>query len=290
MWRRPWLFVIVLVFYTAFMMGLATLTVWCIFDPIEGLQHAVHMLQTPSDWSFDDPPWWIFCGVPALLIVVTQVLFLWPLRGGIIRARPDGKPLMKTIIVAGFVAAVMTLALLLGIAATVQLIWAMSTASDPADFDPGETGMWIAIVICGAALVGSWILWTIVLKRFASRHPPDTQFSKIVGLLLAGTVIETVVLLPTDIMLRRRTDCYCGTGGFYALCFSAWALLWLCGPGAYLAVTSKRRRAWATGHCVRCGYAKGPSPAAKCPECGHDWSGTPAHESSKHVRRATDGT
>jgi hypothetical protein len=89
--------------------------------------------------------------------------------------------------------------------------------------------------------------------------------------LLAGTVVETVVVLPVDIMMRRRTECYCSTGTFYSLCLSAWALLWLCGPGAFLALTSRRRRAWAAEHCARCGYAKGPSPGERCSECGMEW-------------------
>jgi ribosomal protein S27AE len=57
------------------------------------------------------------------------------------------------------------------------------------------------------------------------------------------------------------------------MCLSAWALLWLCGPGAFLVLSrKKRRRAWARTHCTKCGYERGPSLAERCPECGHAWA------------------
>ena len=79
------------------------------------------------------------------------------------------------------------------------------------------------------------------------------------------------MVLPIDLMVRRRTDCYCGTGTFISMCFSAVALLWLTGPGIVIALTHRRRRTARQTHCGRCGQAKGPSPGPVCPECGYAW-------------------
>jgi hypothetical protein len=72
-------------------------------------------------------------------------------------------------------------------------------------------------------------------------------------------------------MVRRRTDCYCATGSFHALLLATFAVLWLAGPGALIALTRRRRRRWADMYCLNCGYEKGPSPGDRCPECGYEW-------------------
>jgi hypothetical protein len=90
--------------------------------------------------------------------------------------------------------------------------------------------------------------------------------------LLAGTLIELLVVLPMDIMVRRRTSCYCWSGSYYALCTAAIATLWLAGPGVVIALRSRRRRLWSETHCEACGYEKGPRPAEACPECGAAWT------------------
>jgi hypothetical protein len=273
MLRRPWVMVIGLVVYAIFMAYLATFAAYFVFDPLRGTEEAIEVLLTPYQWFHPEPMWWAFCGGPALLIVVTQALFLWPLRGGEIRTQADGKPMMITLVTAGLVGAVLTLALLFGIGGAAQLIWAINTRQDPAEIPVEDEATPFILLVIGVVLLGSWIVWTILLRRFASRYDPPTRFGRIVGLLFAGTVVETLVVLPVDIMIRRRTDCYCGTGGFYSMCLSTWALLWLCGPGAFLVLTGKkRRRAWARTHCMKCGYERGPLPAPRCPECGNDWS------------------
>lgn len=277
LFRRSLILVIALLLYTAFMAVLATVTVWTILGAGEGFLASLQFITQPRQWDFDDTAWWAYCGVPVLVLVASQAVFLWPLRDGAVRSKPDGKPLMRMLVIVGFVGAAMTLALFVGLAATAQLIWSYQTGEDPADYDIGQSGFVLALVMAGVLVIASWVFWTFVLYQFAARQPKATRFSRLVGMLLAGTVVETLVILPVDIMMRRRTECYCGTGTFYSLCFSAWALFWLAGPGAFLAVTSKRRRAWEAGCCVKCWHVKGPSPAAVCPECGHDWSNSPGH-------------
>ena len=133
-------------------------------------------------------------------------------------------------------------------------------------------GMPAVLAVFWASIFVSWLLWLPILFVFARRKGPHRLHEKIIVLLLAGTVLETLVIVPIDVMVRRRTNCYCGTGTFFALCLSIWAWLWLAGPCVILAITAKRRRLIAETLCLNCGYAKGPSPGPVCPECGFDWS------------------
>ncbi len=91
------------------------------------------------------------------------------------------------------------------------------------------------------------------------------------------------MVVHIDVMVRRRTYCYCGSGTFFSLCFSAIAIVWLTGPGIVIALTSRRRRLVRTTHCANCGQPKGPSPGLNCPECGYAWG-------DKGPRRPSGGT
>lgn len=276
MWRRAIVLAIVLPLYTALMTALMMLAVYAIVEPVEGVRAWVHVLTNPKRWEFDDPVWWMCIGVPTLIMVASQMVFLWPLRRRGIRVRPDGKPLKTMIVAAGFVGAVLTMALFLGIAAVVQYIWSVATDQFPENMPVADDALLFVWLAAGVLVIGSWIVWSIALRRFLSRKEANTRFSRVIGLLFAGTVVETLAILPIDIMIRRRTDCYCSTGSFFSLCLSAWALLWLCGPGAFLVFTRKRRGAWAETHCQMCGYVKHASATERCPECGFAW-GLPKH-------------
>ena len=121
-----------------------------------------------------------------------------------------------------------------------------------------------------AFLLVSWILWSLVLVRFMKRGQPVDRIGRLTGLLFAGTLVELILLVPLEAMVRRRADCYCATGSFQALVGGVVAALWLLGPVAFL-VLLRRRPAWWARHCQQCGYEKGPGATGQCPECGGAW-------------------
>jgi len=209
---------------------------------------------------------WFYFGGPAILVAVTQVLFLLPVVKRPVRMGSQGKPLVLSLIVIGVVASGLATGLLLACMELVRLL----LNKDPGLEIDGTSGYvtWILI-----PLLASWTFWTILIIRFAHRRPPKNPrvLRRAVGWLLGATILEVIVVLPLDIMVRRRTDCYCDTGTAHTLGLSAWALMWLSGPGIVLAVLSKRRQLWSDLYCPGCGYEKGPSPGEKCPECAHSW-------------------
>ena len=205
--------------------------------------------------------------VPALLVACTQIAFLLPVFSKRLQITTQGRSLKWTVCAAGLVGGFLFTGLILSLL-ELLMIWEPAFAwsyDQNLDIPIMFVIFWISIGVC-------WLLWLPILFIFARRKGPRRLHEKIIVLLLAGTVIETLVILPIDMMVRRRTNCYCGTGTFFAFCMSIWALLWLAGPGIVLAITAKRRRLIAETHCINCGYDKGPSPGPVCPECGFDWS------------------
>ena len=111
--------------------------------------------------------------------------------------------------------------------------------------------------------------WTAGAVRWPEAH----EFRFEVGaetLFVRGYQGRVLAVIPIDIMVRRRTDCYCATGTFYSLVITILAAIWLGGPGVAILYLRRRRRL-ANVSCVRCGYPKGPSPSPLCPECGYEW-------------------
>jgi hypothetical protein len=224
-------------------------------------------------WPFTRPAGRASVLAPAAVLAVTQLVFLLPVLRPRILQRQQGKPLLWSVIAAGFVGAMLTTGLFFTIVEASSFV---TGDRDPVD-DLFESLFSSQQQIFQTWLVwpfvlASWLLWLPLLIVFTRRTSNPRWITRIVTWLLAGTILELLIVVPLDIMVRRRTSCYCGTGTAFALCLSVCSLLWLSGPGIVLALTSKRRRWWLETHCVSCGYEKGPNPAKRCPECGYEWN------------------
>lgn len=264
--------IFVMVCYVGLLCAGATIIYGALSDGWGGVKNSLASVADVREWWDAPVEWWMWCAFPAGLMAASQAVFLWPVAMRRPERRADGRPLLTTILAAALVAAVLTV----GLGASLLDVYVMSTQSDEVEdaYDTvlGPRGAipleWIPLIMVGM----SWIFWSYVLWLFAKRRLDDGRLGRVVGLLLGSTVAEIAVVLPIDLMVRRRTECYCATGSFVSICMSIWALLWLAGPGVVLALTSKRRRFWRETHCASCGHPKGPSPAARCPECGASWS------------------
>jgi hypothetical protein len=216
-----------------------------------------------GDVLFTDE-WWGTVAFPTLVIVASQVVFLIPM---VSRRPPRGerpRSLKVSLVLAGGVAAAITIALVMVVVEAISQ-W--------------PKARWIDHLLVEATLLvlamGSWFFWSGVLLVFTRGIWADRILGRVVGLLVAGTVLELLVVVPLDIMVRRRSDCYCWTGTFFALCLSVSATLWLAGPGVVIALFAKRHRLWRETHCERCGYPRSDAGGPKCPECGLEWPGRP---------------
>jgi hypothetical protein len=209
-----------------------------------------------------EPSWWAYAGVPAIVLVALQAVFIAP----VVARRPPrehrGHSLTVSLVAAGVIAGLLSMGL--G-AAAIDLI--MLLRPPEIDFD-AKGALWIVPVLM---LAGGWGFWTLLLLFFVRGIWADRVLGRVIGLLLAGTFLEMLVVLPIDAMVRRRTQCYCGAGTFVSLSVAATATLWMVGPGIVVALMTHRHRRWRERYCSGCGYDKGPSPGPQCPECGTKW-------------------
>lgn len=121
-------------------------------------------------------------------------------------------------------------------------------------------------------LVGGWALATPMLLAFVRRGQRDTMVSRVGAGLFLGTAIETIAIIPIDVMVRRRTDCYCGAGTFLALTLTGSVGLVALGPAVFVPLLIRRRKRWRMSRCDHCGYdMTGNLDADRCPECGCGW-------------------
>lgn len=259
---------------------IGTILAALVIDPWMGDGKGEGFLSVIQHWWYE-PEYWLNVGVLLPLMVGSQALFLLPLVP--MRMTP-GKPssLRGSIIVAAFGAGMLTFSLAMGLFALVQLIggWLDLDSLGMFPFVGPEGAAFLdpdawrasAFLIPVAFLLVSWMIWCIPISRFLRRGQPLTRFSRLTGLLLAGTVLEVVLLIPLEAMVRRRADCYCGTGSFQGLIGGLVAALWLVGPGIFL-LLANRHPAWWKTHCQRCGYEKARGSSSACSECGWDWSG-----------------
>ncbi|MHC4220518.1 MAG: hypothetical protein ACYSU7_18930 [Planctomycetota bacterium] len=249
----------------AVVMALLSSLLWLVVaeGPIAAVPIWAEALVDSFPWYFQDG-WWQLAILPGLLIATSQYLFIFPLLDFRVRVRPGGRPLLWSLAGAAFAAALATTALLLAVS---DIVWLVRTG-EGLEYDPEY---WLLVWVTLGLLACSWVIWTPVLVIFSRRRPHRTTPGRLVGMLLGGTILELVVILPVDILVRQRNSCYCTTASFNATWLAGLVLLWLAGPGAIVAVTSRRRRAWLDHHCDGCGYPKGPTPGARCPECGRSW-------------------
>lgn len=253
--RRMLLLGVGLPLYAATLAFVATIAVALLSNPGEILQIIGELFDEPL---LLDDLWWAWCGAPALVITATQIVFVVPLVRPKLATKARGRSMRAAVIMAAGVAAVLTAGLFCGLLELLDL-W-----HDRFDQAPWAWPVLLAVIVTG------WVIWSVALLMLTrnSRHPGVLE--KLVIWLLAGTVVEILAVIPVDVLVRRRTDCYCATGTFHSLLIAVLAALWLAGPGAVI-LWSRRRRRRAARECLHCGYTKGPSPGPTCPECGHVW-------------------
>jgi hypothetical protein len=182
--RRRWLLQILLLIlllpvYTAGMAWLYSFILFVLMaQPVTQQEYSelVAVLATPTEWPIDEPTWWAVFVIPSAVLAITQTLFLIPTwvikqpRGG------HARSLRVSLIMAGFVAMVLTYGLAAGALGLVQLIVSniQGNSRDPADANLPEL-MSIAFVLLMAF---SWIFFSALLIVFARRRHGEHALSE----------------------------------------------------------------------------------------------------------------
>ena len=89
----------------------------------------------------------------------------------------------------------------------------------------GEYG-WAALASAAAV----WLAWTFVFWFLSFAAGPDAIASKLHRWLLAGSVLELLIAVPTHVIVRRRTECCAGLGTGMGICAGVVVMLLAFGP------------------------------------------------------------
>ena len=134
---------------------------------------------------------------------------------------------------------------------------------------PGVGWNLLAVFILG------WAVGTPLLVAFVSKRPTESALSRVASRLFLGTGVELAAVVPIDVMVRRKTDCYCGEETFLSLTLLMAAGALMLGPAMFLVLLSRRRKRLRGGLCDACGAAV-PTPLPdRCPACGAGWRAGP---------------
>ncbi|MSR41172.1 MAG: hypothetical protein EXS10_04635 [Phycisphaerales bacterium] len=209
----------------------------------------------------------------AILLVVSacfallQVFFLAPLVGPL-RLQATGRSLRTSVIAAACIASLLSFALALAIVHTAMIYLPDARISaEGSDAIISSVGLGMIMISAWAAL---GVVWTLVLWKTGNTRDPNA-IALLTRRIFAGSAIELALGIPLFLLARRKTDCVCSLGAFWAIIVGLMGLFWLCGPACVLLLTKDARRNWTRGACRECGYPRRTQNNC-CSECGHEYS------------------
>lgn len=82
----------------------------------------------------------------------------------------------------------------------------------------------VAIAVC------SWISWSIIFWRISAARNPASLASRLHRYLLAGSVLELLIAVPTHIVVRQRKECCAGVATGLGICAGVAVMLLSFGP------------------------------------------------------------
>jgi hypothetical protein len=203
-----------------------------------------------------------FNGYPLLILLGImlgcQALFIFG-SGTIQLCQPMRKRrLIFPVIVAAFMMALLTLALIL---ATGELI----------QYD-GPSGEWMPWAFLAFGIL-VWAAWGWIFWRRYHDAPRQHVMARLSAWILAGSLLELLACVPMHLIVSRRPGCLVGLFTMLGIISGCLVACFAFGPAIVLLFLRPRHReelaAAADGarHCDVCGYDLRAS-TARCPECG----------------------
>src|SRR5262249_6275655 len=89
---------------------------------------------------------------------------------------------------------------------------------------------WIAL----ATAIVVWIAWAVVFGLLAWRRGPQRIANTLHRWILAGSVLELLVAVPTHVVVRRRDECCAGIATGLGICIGVAVMIVAFGPSVAL--------------------------------------------------------
>lgn len=177
-----------------------------------------------SVWAY-----WVWVG---FIILCALLLMAVPVR--LTRPRnPSRRPLALTIVATGLF---LTL-LLFGAVISIGEVLAHGNALAWLGGDGTA-----AIVKLAFLTVGLWVLWAAVLYWVTRHAAPLAAARKVALSLLAGSILELLVAVPSHIIVRGRDECCAGLYTAIGLVTGISVMLLSLGPGVYFLYSDRMAR------------------------------------------------
>lgn len=199
-----------------------------------------------STWALARNVYWISLGIATPLCTIASYVFA--------RGRT---PMLPSVICAAAASVAMAVSLVLAMLSLGQLLMGEYLSS----------AVWsISLVL---TIVVGWVIATPLLAMVMVRGRRVERLSRTANWLVAGSALEALLILPIDVMIRRKTDCYCSEGTYFAWIVLSGAALFAFGPMILLAPMARKHRRLRARQCIACGYDLRSTPRVMhCPECG----------------------
>lgn len=185
-----------------------------------------------------------FFGVQGLFLIGMPPL-RWP--------RPvHRKPMWMALCAAALAVAILTFGLIMTFMSLLD-VWKSATESI------GGHLFW--------AIPITWAIWLVIFAFMWSGQRLG-GFQRIYKTICAGSWLEILITIPIDAQVRKKTNCWCGEGTFFALVAGSTVALWSFGPGIVLLFLTRRlQREGYFSTCGECGRDLDSATEKRCPHC-----------------------
>lgn len=200
-----------------------------------------------------DPSFILFMVVMMGVFIGLQVLMLLPVQYP--KTKKRGKPVWLAIGAASLLAATLVVAFfaaIIGVLGEYDLV-----DSVPIDSWWGLAGV-VAV---------HWTLMFPLMAAFVRREQGESLTRRLSMMLFVGSIVDVAAMIPLDVMIRRKTNCYSWSTSMYSLGAAAAIGVLAMGPAVWLPISCRRRRRWFETRCAACGYDM-TGGGTQCPECG----------------------
>ncbi len=165
-------------------------------------------------------PFWVVCGV----LVLSQLLLLaLPIR--LVKERPiPRRSIWATALVAGTLFTLVVLGIVLSIGA---VLWGDDSLQEG----------WLVVLL----ILSSWAGWAWVFRGFAHATDPRAHLRRLMKWLLAGSILELLVAVPSHIVVRQKDVCCAHRLTAIGMATGLVVILMSFGPGLYFLYTQRIR-------------------------------------------------
>lgn len=163
-----------------------------------------------------------FTLIVAFVLILCQV-FLFDIKVDMVDKRPVPKRKITTAsIFVGLLMAVMTFTAFI-------LLLIVGTSKDGPHIGQDYENLWFIflIVLFGA----SWFFWAWGFIATYKNNIPGDFMRKTVARLMAGSVMELIIAVPSHIYFRQRGDCCAPLFSYFGIVMGTTVLLFAFGPG-----------------------------------------------------------